>query len=279
MEDARRLFETGQLGAAIQSISQEVKARPSDVQPRIFLFELLCFAGDFDRAERQLEALGHQSVSTELGVQVYLNNIKAERDRSRLFSDGLEPHFLTEPPSYVDLLLAAIKRVRESNYKDARELLDRADEERPALGGEMAGSQFSDFRDYDDRIGPVLELIVRDKYTWLPLEQVRRLKITRPKQLRDLMWAPAQIEGADGTVGEVFVPALYVGSSKHENDQVKLGRMTDWISISDDLSLATGLRIFIVANEASGSVEQSALFGIGEIAFHGVTEKNRAAQP
>jgi len=277
MEEATRLFDAGQLGAAIQSISQEVKARPSDVQPRIFLFELLCFAGDFDRAERQLEAIGHQSASAELGVQVYLNNIKAERDRLKLFSDGLEPHFLIEPPSYVDLQLTAINRLREGNYSDARELLDRAEEERPALAGKLPGSQFSDFRDYDDRIGPVLELIVRDKYTWLPFEQINRLKIARPKQLRDLMWAPAQIEGADGTVGEVFVPALYVGSSKHENDQVKLGRMTDWTCVSEDLYLGAGLRLFMVADDGRGSVEQSPLFGIGEVTIYGVT-KNRAAQ-
>ena len=246
MPTAKELLDAGQLEAAIQAVSQDVKSRPSEMQPRTFLFELLCFAGDFDRAERQLDVIGHQSAQAELGVQVYRNNVRAERDRLRLFSDGFTPHFLAEPPAYVDVLLSAINMLREEKYDAARSLLDQAEEERPALTGLLNGQQFLDFRDCDDLIGSVLELIVHDKYTWLPFEQIKRMEISAPKQLRDLMWAPGRVEGIDGTVGEVFIPSLYVRSSEHPNDQVKLGRMTDWTQVNESLHLPSGLRLFMV---------------------------------
>jgi type VI secretion system protein ImpE len=246
---AKALYEAGELQAAIDAVTQAVKSNPSDVRHRTFLFELLCFAGDFDRAERQLDVIGHQSATAEVGVQVYRNNLKAERDRARLFADGLHPYFLSDPPPYVELHLEAINRLREGNFEEAHQLLNQAEEERPALIGKLNGKQFLDFRDYDDVIGPVLELIVQDHYTWLPFEQIKQIEIGAPKQLRDLMWAAARVESTDGTIGEVFIPALYSGSSDHPNDQVKLGRMTDWNKIDGDLFLAAGLRLFLVDDQ------------------------------
>jgi type VI secretion system protein ImpE len=255
MATAKELLDAGQLQAAINAVTQEVKSKPSEMRPRTFLFELLCFAGEYDRAEKQLEVVGHQSAQAELGVQVYRNNLKAERDRRRLFLEGLAPHFLTEPPAYVDLHVSAINRLRERNLEEAREILDRAEEERPALTGTLDGQTFLDFRDYDDIIAPVLELIVHDKYTWVPFEQISQIQIAAPKQLRDLMWTPAKIEAIDGTIGEVFIPALYARSSDHPNDQVKLGRMTDWIEISKVLSSPVGLRLFMVEGEGKAMLE------------------------
>lgn len=255
MVTAKSLYEAGELQAAIEEVTRAVKASPNDAQQRIFLFELLCFVGEFDRAERQLDVVGHQSPTAELGVQVYRHNIKAERDRRRLFTDGLHPYFMSEPPLYVELHLDAINRMREGNFAEARQLLDRAEEQRPALAGSVNGKPFLDFRDYNDITGSVLELIVQDHYTWLPFEQIKRLEIGAPKQLRDLMWTAARVESTDGTIGEVFIPTLYSGSSEHPNNQVRLGRMTDWQKVADGLFLPAGLRLFLVDDEDRAMLE------------------------
>ena len=249
MSQAKAFFDAGQLNSAIGELTREVKEHPADASLRTFLFEMLCFAGEWDRAEKQLDALGHQDVRTEIGVQVYRNNIKAERDRRRLFSDGLQPHFLTEPPAYIDLHLAVINRLREGKTVEARDTLDRAEEERPALAGTFNGKRFEDFRDWDDVVGPVLELIINGQYTWLPFEHIRSMEVNAPKHTRDLVWASARIQATDGTIGEVYIPALYAGSSEHTSDQVRLGRMTDWKRLSDDLSVAVGLRLFLMDGE------------------------------
>lgn len=249
MTQAKELFEAGKLDEAIEELLREVKADPGDGAKRTFLFELSCFAGDWERAERQLDVIGHQSAKAELGVMVYRANINAEQERRRVFAEGVQPHFLREPPAYVDLHVAALNQMRQGQTAEARATLDRAEEERPAIAGKFDGQDFEDFRDYDDRIGPVLELIVKDKYVWLPYEQISRMEISPPRQLRDMLWASARIEALDGTIGEVYVPSLYAGTSDSENDQVRLGRMTDWKQLGDDLLSAVGQRLFLVDGE------------------------------
>jgi len=261
MQEAKALFEAGKLDAAIESLLSEVKANPTDISRRTFLFELCCFAGQWDRADKQLDVIGMQDAKAAVGVLAYRSNTQAERDRHRLFKDGLAPHFLIEPPPYIDLLLDAVNRLREGNIDEARAKLDELEEVRPAFSGKLNGEPFSDFRDYNDLTGPILELIVKGQYTWLPLEQVSSIDISQPKTLRDLIWAPARIEAKDGTVGEVFIPALYVGSHEHKDDQVRLGHATDWNQVSEELYTGAGLRLFWIDGE------DKPLFQIKQIEF------------
>jgi type VI secretion system protein ImpE len=262
MSHARELFDAGKLDQAIEELVREVKANPSDVNNRTFLFELSCFAGDWTRAERQLDVIGHQSPQAELGVMIYRANIKAQQERRRLFTEGIQPHFLKEPPGYVDLHIKAIDQIRQGQLKDARATLDQAEEERPAIAGTLDGKEFADFRDYDDLVAPVLELIVKDKYVWLPFEQIKRMEIAPPKVLRDLLWANARVESIDGTIGEVYVPSLYEGTSENENEQAKLGRMTDWKKFDDDVYRSFGLRLFAVDGE------EKSLFEVTRVEFN-----------
>ena len=46
------------LAPAHDALGAEVRDNPTDAQRRAFLFELLCFAGQYDRAEKQLNVLG-----------------------------------------------------------------------------------------------------------------------------------------------------------------------------------------------------------------------------
>jgi type VI secretion system protein ImpE len=249
MTTPKQKFEIGDLGGAIETLTGEVKASPADSRRRTFLFELLCFAGEWDRAERQLDVLARESVRTELGVELYRNAIKAERERARVFAEGGRPHFLAEPPAYVGVQLEALDRMVGGATSEARELLDRVEEERPALPCVVNGERHDDLRDADDRLGPVLEIVVGDHYTWLPWEQIKRINVERPARLRDLLWIPTRIESRDGSVGDVFVMALYPESSRSANDEVRLGRMTDWVKVSDELYAGIGLRMLLVGEE------------------------------
>jgi type VI secretion system protein ImpE len=251
---AKALYEAGELTAAIEALTQGVKSSPSDSRLRTFLFELLCFKGDWERADRQLDVIGHQSNSAEIGVQVYKNCIRAEQARRRLVSDGLVPHFLCEPPVYVDLHLDVVNRIREGNSEAAGEVLQKAEEQRPAISGVRGEQKFEDFRDLDDSVGPVLEVFVQDKYTWVPIEQIKGLSIDAPSQLRDLLWAPASIQTADKEL-RAFIPALYVNSSDHPDDRVKLGRMTDWMPIGGNAYRGMGLRVFTIDGEEKSVFE------------------------
>jgi type VI secretion system protein ImpE len=62
MPTAKELLDAGKLAGAIEAATAEVKANPTDVPRRTTLFELLCFAGDWDRAEKQIDVIGQQSM-------------------------------------------------------------------------------------------------------------------------------------------------------------------------------------------------------------------------
>ena len=249
MATAKELFQQGELTAAIAQLISEVKARPTDTSARIFLFELLCFTGEWDRAERQLDVIATQGAQTELGVMAYRNCLKAERERRKLWAEGAQPHFLADPPEYIDLHLAAINQVRAGNLTEARALLDQAEEQRAALPGNADEVEFYDLRDADDFVAPVLEVVVKDQYAWIPLAQIRRLQIGKPEQLRDLLFTPVRVELIDGTQGQFFLLALYTGSSEAANEAAKLGRATEWQALSDDLARGVGSRMWMVGDD------------------------------
>ncbi len=246
MATAKELFQQGELAAAITQLISDVKARPTDTSARIFLFELLCFAGEWDRAERQLDVVATQG--GQAGALPYLNCVKAERQRQRMWTEGAEPHFLFDPPDSIDLHSQAIAKTRAGDFAAARLLLDRAEEQRPAQPGTCDGTAFYDLRDADDFIAPVLEMAVKDQYAWIPFAQLRSITIAKPTQIRDLLYTHARIEAADGTMAEGFLLSLYAGSSAHENDSARLGRMTDWNAYNDELACGMGAKLWMVGD-------------------------------
>jgi type VI secretion system protein ImpE len=253
--NTKELLDAGQLSAAIEQLNQEVRSQPADSRRRTFLFELLCFTGDYQRAERQLDVIAHQSPAADLGIQVYRQVLAAEKARARLFSESLCPDFLFLPPAYVYAHLEAVNRLREGDAAAAMALIEASERSRPLLQGRMQGQPFSDFRDGDDLLAPCLEVFLRDKYVWLPLEQVKSVEIAAPQRLRDLLWIPARIECHDGPVGEVFLPVLYAGSNTHPDDRVKLGRMTDWKTVPEGPTLGVGQRLFYIDGQDRGILE------------------------
>ncbi|MGH8012923.1 MAG: type VI secretion system accessory protein TagJ [Candidatus Binataceae bacterium] len=244
--NARQLLESGQLTAAIEQLNLEVRAHPLETRLRTSLFEVLCFAGDFARAERQLDALAQQNTELEIGVQVYRAALMAERSRERLFDSGIAPGFITEPPAFVRLQLEALNRLREQRPAEARASLEEAADAQDDLPGRLNGENFADFSDADPLLGPVLELLIHDRYIWLPLVQLRRLILSAPKRMRDLLWLPVTFETVAGTSGGAFLPGLYYGSNRHPDDQVKLGRVTLWEDLGDRLSRGIGRRMFFM---------------------------------
>jgi type VI secretion system protein ImpE len=253
--NAGELFKAGKLQDAIESQIKEVKANPADQGKRLFLFELQSFAGDLDRAQRQIEAVKYTEMELDAAVMAYRKILDAERLRRRLFSDGLQPQFFSDPPEHVKLRLEAVNRIREKNPAEATKLLEQAESARPALPGKLNEKAFESLRDCDDLFAGVLEVFAHGIYYWVPLESVAALSMNAPKFPRDLLWIPARLETRDNAAGDIFLPALYPGSSDHESDQVKLGRQTLWSESETEPVRGTGLRLFLVDDDASSILE------------------------
>jgi type VI secretion system protein ImpE len=218
----QELFRTGKLADALRALSAEVRDNPADVRRRTFLFELLCFAGDFERADKQLEVLGQAGPASEIGVLLYRSAVYAERQRIDLFAKSEYPK-PTEPPA-------------EGN------------------AGRFNDKPFSSFSDADPRIGARLELFAAGTYLLLPLEHVASVRMEPPKRLRDLLWIPAAVrakasfKGAE--LGEVLLPALSPLSWQHSDEAVRLGRATVWEQRDGlDEEIPIGQKMWLVDNE------------------------------
>lgn len=251
---AIELYDQGDLRGAIEAANAEVRSAPEDVGRRIVLFELLCFAGDLDRAQRQLDAIAHQDAKTEYTAQTYVNALHAERRRRAVFAGESQPEFLRDAPPWAHFHLEAIAHQRAGRGAEASAALAESAGQRRPLRGTLDGQAFEDLCDCDDVLAPFLELIVMRDYVWLQLEQIRQIEIPKPEYRRDLVWAPVKLVLQDGEEYRAYVPVLYHGSHEHADDAVRLGRYTDWDDANGPVR-GFGHRMMLVGEEAHPLLE------------------------
>src|SRR6266850_2601266 len=82
---AKELLDAGKVREAESALGAALRQNPTDVAKRTFLFELLCFSGQYDRAEKQLGVLAQGGGQTELGAVLYYSALHAEKIRHELF--------------------------------------------------------------------------------------------------------------------------------------------------------------------------------------------------
>jgi len=221
--NARELLQAGNLTEAVRALSVEVREAPTDRKRRTFLFELLCFAGEYDRAEKQLDILAQGGPMTELGVLLYRAALSAERTRQELF------------------------RKREYPKRDAGAA------EPPTVNGRLNGKRFDSLADADPRVGARLEVFAAGSYLWIPFAHLASVEIAPPRRLRDLLWIPAMVRAGPAfkgrELGEVLLPVLAPGSAQHPDDAVRLGRSTVWEEDEGDQLVPVGQKILLVDGE------------------------------
>jgi type VI secretion system protein ImpE len=217
---AHELYQAGRIDDAIQALAATLRGDPADVRARTFLFELLCFAGDYDRAARQLDVVADSSNEAGLGAMLYRSALHAERTRQELFLSvgqvGGDP-----PPT--------------------------------AVAGTLNGQPFESITDADPRIGARLEVFAAGQYTWVPFAELAEVRVEEPQRLRDLLWAPARVKAGsrmrDFEFGEVLVPAVAPLSWQSPDWQVRLGREIEWQELPDGDEVPLGPKMLQVDDE------------------------------
>jgi type VI secretion system protein ImpE len=221
----QQLFKAGKLDEAIQALSAELRNFPLDVKRRTFLFELLCFAGDYERAEKHLEVLAKESQQSGMGALLYRAALHAERTRMDTFEKKEFP--AAQPPA-------------------PRE-------------GTLNGVRFSEIADADPRIGARLEVLSAGAYMWIPMAHIESIEMQPPKRLRDTLWAPLIIKTGpafrQAELGESLLPVVYPFSWKHSDTEVRLGRQTVWEEQEDGTEVPFGQKVLLVDGQEIGILE------------------------
>ncbi len=214
----KELFKAGKVREAVQALTSYLREHPSDTAQRTFLFELLCFSGEYARAEKQLAVLADGSPDKETGAIVYYAALHAEKTRHEIFAKKAFPsdHALSRP-------------------------------------GSLNGTPFSEIRDADPDIGARLEVFAAGSCVWIPFEHVASLEMDPPQRLRDTLWAPAVVQAGPSfrgmDLGQVLLPAIYPFSWKQEDENVWLGRITDWSADEQGREIPNGQKMLLVDGE------------------------------
>jgi type VI secretion system protein ImpE len=109
--------------------------------------------------------------------------------------------------------------------------------------GAIDGERFEWIADADSRLGPVLEAFVNGKYYWIPFSRLTKVSLDVPKDLRDIVWAPAYLTFDNGGEVVAMIPSRYPGSQSSEDPLIQLSRKTEWTPLGGDRYAGLGQRV------------------------------------
>jgi type VI secretion system protein ImpE len=251
---------------ALTLLQDRVRKKPADAAARIFLFQLLCVLGQWDRALTQLKICGDLDPAALPMVQTYRAAIGCEGIRRDVFAGQRAPLVMGEPERWIALAFEALRATAAGEYERAAQLRDEAYDGTPSVGGAVDGKEFEWIADADSRIGPFLETIVDGKYYWVPFHRISRIVIEDPADLRDMVWTAGQFTWANGGQSVGLIPTRYVGTTGENDGRLQLARSTEWRELADDVFEGLGQRVL-----ATDSDEYS-LLDVREIVLRQVSE-------
>jgi len=263
---AHERFKMGELADAIAAQNEFVKTHPADADARFELFVFLCFAGDLERAEKQLDVLGSRDQKLEHGSIVFRNLLASELERRRAYEGRGRPVLPPKTPAYLGQRPEALGRLCSGDVTGAQACVEHAIAGTGAVSGRIDGEPFEELCDYDDMLGSVIEVFAGGRYLWLPLEHLRVLELAEPETALDTLWVPARLEDATGDTASVHVPALYAGSQAHPNARVRLGRETAWEE-RGALLIGRGQRVWV--STAGDALREHAVLSVRRIELSG----------
>jgi type VI secretion system protein ImpE len=255
MAHAEEALRAGRLDEALTQLQQEVRRQPADARLRVFLFQLLCVRGEWNRALTQLNVAGELDASALLMVQTYREALRCEVYRAGVFAGNHIPMALGEPDPWFAPLLQSLAVAAGGRSSEAAQLRQQAFEAAPETAGTLNGEPFQWLADGDSRLGPCLELIVSGRYYWVPFHRIRRIEIEAPADLRDFVWSPAKLTWTNGGEAVALIPTRYPGSDSAADPALRLARKTEWLEQADQTYFGLGQRTLITDSGETGLLD------------------------
>lgn len=234
------------LAEVLRSTQDQVRKEPARAQHRIFLFQLLCLLGQWERALNQLNVLAEIDVASLPMVHTYRQALQCEGLRAQVFAGQRSPLIVGKPCRWMALLLEALRMGALGHAMQAKALRNEAFELAEATPGRIddpGPTEFAWIADADERFGPMIEAILDGKYYWIPFERVSALHLEAPHDLRDLVWMPAFFVWRNGGESPALIPTRYPGSEQSTDERILKASLTDWIDSGDGLMLGLGQRM------------------------------------
>jgi type VI secretion system protein ImpE len=236
-------LKDGDVQRALKLLTEQVRSHPQDAKLRVFLFQLLCVLGQWDRALNQLNVSLELDAGTLPMVQTYREAIACETLRLQVFAGHKAPMLFGAPETWIALLIEAMLREGQGDIAAARTLRQQALEQAPASTGTLDGQAFAWIADADARLGPTIEAVINGRYYWLPWNRLAKVDIDPPQDLRDRVWMPAHFEFTNGGDVVGLIPTRYPDTDLAAGDMLALSRRTDWRETDPGVFVGLGQRL------------------------------------
>jgi len=247
-EAAEEALREGDPQAALSALTAAIRAQPSEVRLRIFLAQLLCVLGHWERAWDQLGVCAELDAAALPMREAYRQAISCEQLRGAVFEGRKSPLLFGEPLPWLALLIESLLRGGQGDMGAARSLRESAFEQASAIPGRIDDKPFEWLADADTRLGPVLEAFVEGRYYWIPFERLTSVVAEAPTDLRDAVWLPAQLRFINGGETLALLPVRYPGTEASGDPRLQLARATQWQEAPDGAWCGIGQRL--LATEA-----------------------------
>jgi type VI secretion system protein ImpE len=241
------LLKEGRLEDTLKALQLVVRDDPANPKARVFLFQLFSVLGDWKRANTQLQVLAEMDSDSLMLSRIFEPVLVCEAIRSEVFTGKRTPIIFGEPPEWIGSLVEAMSFFGKGEFRAGAELRDKAFEAAPMSAGKVNNEPFEWIADADERLGPVLEVILEGRYYWIPFCRMRQVFIEPVTDLRDLVWAPAQFVWENGGQASGHIPSRYAGTERSEDGSLRLGRKTEWLT---KVGVHTGVGQRILATDA-----------------------------
>lgn len=243
LADAEAALRAGDPKGALAQLTSAVRARPADAKLRIFLAQLLCVLGQWERAHTQLNVVADMDGETAAMRETVGHAIRCELMRARVFAGQRTPMVFGQPDEWLALLIESLLQKGQGDTAQADDLAGRAFAAAPEVAGRIDGQPFAWLADADSRLGPVIEACVNGKYYWVPFSRLSSVTFDPPQDLRDCVWMPATLMFANGGETVALVPTRYPGSEASDDGAICLARKTIWQDAGNDRWFGLGQRV------------------------------------
>jgi len=244
---AEAAIRAGAPKAALAALTSAVKAAPAKPQLRIFMAQLLCVLGQWERAHTQLNVAAEMDDVAGPMREMVGHALRCEKIRAAVFEGRRSPMIFGEPEAWLANLIESMLRAGAGEPELAAKLAATAFDSAPATAGTIDGEPFEWIADADSRLGPVLEAMVNGRYYWIPFNRLARVDIEAPTDLRDVVWLPAHLRFSNGGEAIAMLPTRYPGSERSDDEQVLMARKTEWVAMDGDGTrwLGLGQRVLV----------------------------------
>lgn len=231
-----------------QELREAIRRTPAEPRLRIHLAQLSMIRANWVRAVEQLQLAAKLDPAALPMAQVYREAIRCELVREEVMQGRRAPTVFEDSPPWLLQLVEslAIRALGDAERADA--LRERAFAEAPATPFAVDGNREDWLADADTRLGPVCEVLLDGDYCWVPFQDIERIALEPPTDLRDLVWIPANLLLGAGDERSVLLPVRYPGTGACQEDPLVLGAMTEWQEVSTGTWLGLGQRLWTGAD-------------------------------